>query len=122
MSCSSASHSVPRCRSSAASPLSSVRPQVSPGSKSFSRNPLALADPERMDVFLNAIEDLFSRHCANSFRGAKSGIRCTKLRWLHYDPASQNVGRIMNSKVYSARTDKHSQQCGQRHEIEAQEI
>jgi hypothetical protein len=34
-------------------------------------------------------------------------------------PASQNVGRIMNSKVYSARTDKHSQKCGERHEIEA---
>src|SRR6266480_2142293 len=42
MSCSSANHAVPRWRSSAASPLSNFRPQVSPGSKSFSRKPLPL--------------------------------------------------------------------------------
>src|SRR4029077_8036629 len=42
MSCSSASHAVPRCRSSAASPLSICRPRVSPGSKSLSRKPLPL--------------------------------------------------------------------------------
>ena len=40
MSCSSASHWVPRASSSAASPLPSWRPQVSPGSKPFRRKPL----------------------------------------------------------------------------------
>src|SRR5258706_16377947 len=42
MSCSSASHSVPRWRRSAASPLSSSRPQVLSGSKFFSLNFLPL--------------------------------------------------------------------------------
>src|SRR4029450_8175191 len=42
MSCSPASHAVPRWRRSAASPLSNFRPQVSPGSKSLSRKPLPL--------------------------------------------------------------------------------
>src|SRR5262249_14809193 len=42
MSCSSASHWVPRCSNSAASPLSSFRPQVSAGSKSLSRKSLPL--------------------------------------------------------------------------------
>src|SRR5262249_8318958 len=40
MLCSSASHSVPRWRSSDASPLLSFRPQVLPGSKSAKRKPL----------------------------------------------------------------------------------
>src|SRR5215469_8457189 len=42
MSCSSASHSVPRVRSSAASPLPSCRPQVSPGSMLSRRKRLPL--------------------------------------------------------------------------------
>src|SRR5262245_4392161 len=42
MSCSSASHSVPRVRSSAASPLPSCRPQVSAGSTLFRRKPFPL--------------------------------------------------------------------------------
>src|SRR5215469_18709906 len=43
MSCSSASQSVPRRRSSAASPFSSFRPQVSPGSIFFNSKSLPLA-------------------------------------------------------------------------------
>src|SRR5215831_15568119 len=74
MSCSSASHSVPRCRSSAASPLPIVKPQVSPGSKSFNLKPLPFVMRNGSTYFSMRLRISFLAMVQTPFRGAQSSV------------------------------------------------
>src|SRR6516165_1237126 len=60
----------------------------------FESETLAFSDTERIDVFLYPIEDLFSRHGADSFfRGAHSSVSSSILRWLHHGQSNASSCR-----------------------------